>query len=264
MLLMNYSVLNRNAHAMTANAFTNPLALFKATLFPNFYCGDHVVTGQTNKSAFNNGYAVEARGGSMWHLSPKAGGLSTSGNITGTGTLTANLRMGKDLSAALTGSGTISAASLALIVQLAASITGSGTISAATLQAISGLSAALSGSGSISAAALSLIVSLEADLNGSGTASGNLKGTLSMAADIVVTGTGLTTANVGQAVWDYLLSTGYSASEAMDILTAVAAGKVSGGPGSPVFRSIDDTRNVVSGTADSSGNRTASTVTAAG
>lgn len=261
---MNYSILNRNAYAMTANSFTNPLALFKATRFPGFYCGDHNVSGETNKSAFNNGYAVEARGGSMWHLSPKAGGLSTSGNIAGTGTLTANLLMGKDLSAALTGSGTISAASLALIVQLAAAITGSGTISSATLQAISGLSAALSGSGSISAAALSLIVSMEADLSGSGGVSGNLKGTLSMEADIVVTGTGLTTANVGQAVWDYLLATGYSASEAMDVLTAVAAGKVSGGPGSPVFRSIDDTRDVVSGTADTDGNRSVSTITPEG
>jgi hypothetical protein len=249
---------------MTGNAFTNPMQWFKATLLHSFYCGDHSVSGETNKSAFNNGYAVEARGGSMWHLSPKAGGLSTSGNIRGTGTLTANLLMGKDLSAALTGSGTISSASLALIVQLAAAITGSGTISSATLQAIAGLSAALSGSGSVSAAALSLIVSLDADLSGSGGASGNLKGTLSMSADIVVTGTGLTTANVGQAVWDYLLATGYSASEAMDILTAVAAGKVSGGPGSPVFRSIDDTRDVVTGVADSSGNRTTSTITAEG
>jgi hypothetical protein len=66
------------------------------------------------------------------------------------------------------------------------------------------------------------------------------------------------------AFWDYPLATGTTASEAMDILTAVAAGKVSGGPGSPVFRSIDDTRNVVTGVADSNGNRTTSTITAEG
>lgn len=205
MLLSNYSILNRNCDAMIGNQFTNPLAQFKATQFPNFYCSEANVAGQTNKSAFNNGYAVVGQGGSAWHLSPKAGGLACN-LIYGTGTMTGALSLGKALSAALTGSGGISAATLALIVQLAAALTGSGTISAATLQAIAGLSAALSGSGSISAASLTLIVSLNADLTGSGTLAGTLRGTVGMSADIVVTGTGLTTANVGQAVWAALAS----------------------------------------------------------
>jgi hypothetical protein len=262
-LLSNYSILNRNCDAFIGSPFTNPLAQFKAMRFPNFYCGDSSVTGETNKSAFNNGYAVVGQGGSMWHLSPKAGGLSCR-TIYGTGTLTASLTMGKALAAALTGSGGISTATLSLIVSLAAALTGSGTISAASLKAIAGLSAALSGSGSISAAAMSLIVSLEADLTGSGSLTGALRGTASLAADITVTGTGLSTANVGDAVWAYILASGYTASQAMDVLTAVAAGKVSGAPGSPVFRSLDDTRNVVSGVADTDGNRTASTITAEG
>jgi hypothetical protein len=286
-LLANYSVLNRNCYAMKANAFTNPLALFKATLFPGFYCGDAEIVGETEKSAFNNGYAIEERGGSAWHLSPKAGGLSTSGNVTGTGTLTANLLMGKALEAALSGSGTLSSATLSLIVQLAAALTGSGTISAATLQAIAGLSAALSGSGSISAAALSLIVSLEADLSGSGGATGNLKGTLSMAADITVTGTGLTTSNVGQAVWSALaaanndpdtmgellnnsgaggnpwtvaLEGSYTAADLMRIMSAVLAGKTSGQITAPIFRSVDDTEDRVTASVDVDGNRTSVTI----
>ena len=166
----------------------------------NFWAGEGtVVAGASiaDTAAFPNGYEPPG----SWLLAPKGGGLSAYNSIEGTGTITASLTMGKALESALTGSGGISAAALSLIVQLAAALTGSGTISTATLQAISSLSAALSGSGSISAAALSLIVSLQADLTGSGTLTAALRGTASLEADITVTGTGLTTANVGQAVW---------------------------------------------------------------
>ena len=45
------------------------------------------------------------------------------------------------------------------------------------------------------------------------------------------------------------------------VLAAVSAGKTSGQPGSPVFRSINDTADRVAATVDGSGNRTAVTVT---
>jgi hypothetical protein len=197
-LLGNYSILNRNTDAMQCNAFTNPMARFKATQFSGFYCGDAVVTDQTSKSAFNNGYAVDAIGGSMWFLSPVAGGLACT-SIYGVGTLSADLLLGRALVAALTGSGDISAATLSLIVQLAAALTGSGTISAASLDAITQLAAALSGSGDVTAAALSLLVSLNAGITGSGTLAGGLSGLSDLSADIVVTGTGLTTS--AQRCW---------------------------------------------------------------
>lgn len=248
MLLANYSQLNRNCYAMTANAFTNPVARFKPTLFNGFYAGDAIVTGETGKSAFANGYATTERGGTAWWLSPKAGGLACR-TLTGSGDLTiTSLSLGKDLSAALDGSGGISAASLALIVQLSAAITGSGTISAATLQAITDLSAALSGSGSVSDAALSLVVSLAADLDGSGELAGNLKGQLSMAADLTVTGTGLSTANVGAAVWAHAIESGYTAEEIVRLLAAYVAGNATGLESSPVFRDINDTKDRISGT----------------
>jgi len=127
-------------------------------------------------AAFPNGYEPPG----SWLIAPKGGGLSSYNSINGTGEITASLTMGKALAAALTGSG---------------------TISTATLQAIAGLSAALSGSGSISAAALSLIVSLEADLTGSGTLTAALRGTASLEADITVTGTGITNESIRDAVW---------------------------------------------------------------
>jgi hypothetical protein len=134
----------------------------------------------------------------------KGGGLSSYNSVNGEGDLTGHLSMGVALEAALEGAGEISNAELALIVQLAAALTGSGTISSATLQAVASLSAALSGSGEISAAALSLIVSLEADLSGSGEIAGNLKGLAHLAADIVVTGSGLTESGIATAVWSAL------------------------------------------------------------
>lgn len=59
------------------------------------------------------------------------------------------------------------------------------------------------------------------------------------------------------AIWAEALETGFSASRIIRIIAAACAGKVSGGPGSPVFRNLQDTANVITGTADSSGNRTA-------
>jgi hypothetical protein len=59
--------------------------------------------------------------------------------------------------------------------------------------------------------------------------------------------------------WDTLIEGNYSAAEILRIVSAVVAGKSSGGPGTPVFRDLNDSKNRVSGTADSSGNRTAAT-----
>lgn len=161
----------------------------------------------------------------------------------------------------LTGSGDFAGAGQKLVVGIIA-LTGTGTF---TGSVVGNLNASfdLTGTGDL-AGDMAGIASALLDLVGTGDFEGGMDGFANASIDIVVTGTGLTTANVGQAVWSYLLATGYSASEAMDILTAVAAGKVSGGPGSPVFRSIDDTRDVVTGVADSSGNRTTSTITAEG
>lgn len=62
------------------------------------------------------------------------------------------------------------------------------------------------------------------------------------------------------AVWQYIIESGISAEEAMRIYGAVLAGKVSGaGTGTEVFRDINDTKNRVTATVDSNGNR--STIT---
>lgn len=64
---------------------------------------------------------------------------------------------------------------------------------------------------------------------------------------------------IATAVWAKALETGFTADRLMRITAAAVAGKVSGGPGSPVFRNVGDTLDQVTGTADANGNRSAAT-----
>ena len=54
---------------------------------------------------------------------------------------------------------------------------------------------------------------------------------------------------------------GYSFFQEMELIGAVLCGKVSGGPGTPVFRSMDDTANRVAAICDAVGNRSVVTLT---
>ena len=69
-----------------------------------------------------------------------------------------------------------------------------------------------------------------------------------------------TAANNASAVMASVVDGTYTLSQVLKIIAAVTAGKVSGGPGSPVFRNLTDVSDVVSGTADASGNRSAVTL----
>jgi hypothetical protein len=61
---------------------------------------------------------------------------------------------------------------------------------------------------------------------------------------------------VADAVHAKEIETGFSLARTTKIIAASAAGKVSGGPGSPVFRNLGDTTDMITGVADSDGNRT--------
>lgn len=125
-------------------------------------------------------------------------------------------------------------------------------------------------------AGLSGIASMAIDMLGAGDLDATIAAYGNMEIDIVVTGTGLSTANVGQAVWAALASandaagsmgeklndagsasnpwtevieSGYTAAEILRLLAAVAQGDASGlENGSPVFKSIDGTKNRVTAT----------------
>lgn len=77
MLLGNFNVYNKNpGHEIGGT--TNVAAWFKGGTLMNFYLGDAVVSGQTNKASFNVGYLPPY----SWVLAPKGGGLSSHRNTT--------------------------------------------------------------------------------------------------------------------------------------------------------------------------------------
>ena len=89
-----------------------------------------------------------------------------------------------------------------------------------------------------------------------GASGATLTGTGELTADLVVTGTGLTTGNVGAAVWAWIIEAGYSAEEVLRIIAAHAAGAATGLEGAnPQFTGLDGSTVRIDGTY-SAGTRT--------
>lgn len=220
MLLNNYAQVNRNTGRGLGPAFSNPFGMFKATLFPSFCAGDHVVAGETDRSAFPNGYS----GVYAWWPAPKPGGIGSINSIAGSGDVVGSVAGGVNGEAALSGSGDLTGIGQ-LIVSLAAALSGSGGVSNADLVAYLQLAATLAGSGDLAGLA-SALASAAAVLEGEGGASATATATGALAAAITVVGAGLTTGNVGQAVWSALAVANNDAGTMGAKLNAAASGGV--------------------------------------
>lgn len=182
-----------------------------------------------------------------WMMPQKAGALASRNALTGVGTITADPWAVKLAEAAVTGSGA-AAGTGGLIVTLIAAITGSGTVTAANVQAFLAAVAALTGSGSVTANR-SALGALLAALTGEGEVDLTPAAIGELDADLVVTGTGLTTANVGNAVWAKVIEAGFTAEQVLRLIAAVAAGDATGlESGSPSFEGLDETTTRVAGT----------------
>lgn len=206
---------------------------------------------------------------SAWVMPQKAGALASRNVVMGRGGVADALAWSVKLAeAALSGAGDLQAVG-GLIVQLLADIAGSGAVTEGDLKAFLQAVAAIGGSGAISEAQASGLGELVAGLLGAGLVEPTLTGAGRLTADLVVTGTGLTTANVGQAVWAAIaaannsagtmgeklndagsasnpwtevIEAGYTAAEILRILAAHAAGAATGleGP-NPQFTGLDGT-----------------------
>ena len=128
----------------------------------------------------------------------------------------------------------------------AATVSGMGTVTGSlsgastegqTLKGLGNRTPALSGGSTV-----------DASMGGGGSLSASIKPGLVSAIDIE------------GVVLETPIEGAYSAKQLLRIIAAILAGKVSGGPGTPVFRDVNDTKNRVSGTADADGNRTAVTL----
>jgi hypothetical protein len=215
----------------------------------NWFAGE-ATTDAAYPSAFPNGYNPE----SSWIMAQIGGGMATYNTILGTADLVGSGNYGRDIAADLAGLGDITNAALSLIAGAVAAITATGDLTADIQGALNAV-ADLVGSGDL-VGALGAIAGLVAALDGDGTITSFLSGNGNMSANINVTGDVLNTANVGQAVFSYLISAGYTAQEILSLLAAVAAGKTSiidlgGGAAEVTFRNLEDDTDAV--VADMSG-----------
>lgn len=217
----------------------------------NIYAGEAtVISGASiaNKSAFPSGYLPPT----TWAMAQKAGGMTSRGRINGAGNIAdSNLAGGLNAEATLSGSGTISQADLGLIVSAVASLTGSGGLTASVVGVLNA-AASLVGSGDL-AGAMRAVGSFSATLTGSGSVAAVPYATGSMAAAITVTGTGLTTANVADAVWNATAESTLTYADIHRILLAVSAGQsviidLGGGAATVSFRDVADTKDRVTAT----------------
>jgi hypothetical protein len=145
----------------------------------------------SKQSAIPNGYTI----GSAWFPAITGGGMSMILNgSSSVGIYPANI--------ALTGSGDITTNTILGLGNIICNLTGSCTLSiTSTLITQLGMVCSMTGQGDVTAN-INAFGNMVAQLLGSGGLSGLPAGIADMSVDIIVTGTGLNSANVGKYVWD--------------------------------------------------------------
>lgn len=196
-------------------------------------------------------------------ISQIGGGLGATISVAGAGTTgSVNLAGGKNGESAIVGTGDITNAGLGLIISLLGSLTGSVTVSAAMV-ALGSIVGAVTASGTIDSASATGKGNVSKALTGTSELTDALllaEGSLS--GDIIVSGELLTTTNVAQSILDAIngVEDGLTVREALRLISAALAGKVSGAGGTTVtIRDVADSKDRIVATVDSNGNRTAIT-----
>lgn len=282
MLIANYSIINQLC-GHNHSGLTNPLQWIGPHIMRGYYTYSN--SGPNGDTVKRDSFPTGTNPPYSLVMGDKGTLLVSSNTTNGVGVMTAGLAMGRAIAAALSGTGTISAANLSLIVQLACSaLTGTGALTA-SMKGVVQMASTLAGSGQITSA-LQLLAGIVCNMTGSGGITATLRGTASLEADIspftelspeslaaavwnAVAGSFNEAGTMGEKMndagsaanpWTEVIESGYTAAEILRILASVAAGKSSGQPSSPVFRDLGDTKDRVSGTVDGSGNRTSVTV----
>jgi len=222
---------------------TNPYMYFKDSTCRQFYVGDHVVSGQTDKS----GFPTATEPPYSFLVAPKGSLFSSTTLINGEGAVEGRLAQGINIAANLSGVGDLTA-SMSVIIQLASTLSGSGALTADMVGVIQ-MAANLAGAGDLQGS-LSLITNMSVALSGSGTISGALlTGIANMEAEITPF-TALSPESLSAAIMNYMVEGNYTFEQCIRLLTAVAAGKTTivdlgGGLATVTFRDINDTQDRV-------------------
>jgi hypothetical protein len=278
-LIANYSYVN-NLCGHNHSGVTNPLKWIRPHVMRGYFT--YADEGPNDEQIRRDSFPTGTNPPYSLIMGDKGALLVSSNTTNGVGALTGNAAMGRAIAATIDGTGSITS-NLSLIIQLACSdLNGIGGLSA-SMSGIVQMASTLAGTGNITAS-LQLISYVVCNMSGSGAVTANLRGTASLEADITPFTT-LSPENLAASVWNSLaasfnsagtmgekmndagsaanpwtevIESGYTAAEILRILAAVAAGK-SSGQGS-VFRDLGDTKDRVSGTVDSNGNRTSITI----
>lgn len=257
-LLGNIDVLEKSAGKFLSGGATGQ-GLYRSSFGKGGALRNNYAGGFDPKSAFPSGY----KGGDALVIAQKSGGLGASNTVYGDGDLSsANLAGGLNGASSIVGEGTISNAALALVLSAVASIVGEGAITAAIAGRLDA-AASLLGEGDVSAA-LGALAGAAAAITGTGgvASSSLLVGTGSIAAEIVVTGDALSTANIADAILDAIdgVESGLTLRQALRLIAASTAGKVSISGSTVTIRNAvaDDTDRIVA-TTTTDGERTAIT-----
>lgn len=152
-----------------------------------------------------------------WMLPQKAGAMSM--RTVGAGSISADLIPSRAMSIDLTGFGDLEATA-GLVISMACAMSGSGSLTASIVGFLN-MSVDFDGAGDLDAS-MSGIASMAVDMLGQGDLDATIAAYGNMEIDIVVTGTGLSTANVGDAVWRYLIG----GTEAQSLLSTAGSGGV--------------------------------------
>jgi hypothetical protein len=238
-----------------------------------------VSTADATLLGFLTGVLVGQAGGTA---TAKASGAAIA-TLAGSGQVSADVSSVLNMLANLAGSGDITTASAAAYLAATALLQGTGSVSAFIAGAVAA-DASLGGSGSVSSAVLNAITRAVAAISGVGTlepptlqgfglatatvpgvgsfaASADAKGSMTADISLSASGAALSPESVASSVRTALMGTtldGYTLEQIIKLTSATLLGKSSGGATNPVFRSIDDTADRVSGEVDGVGNRTAS------
>lgn len=198
-LLGNYSILSKNPGRSGATTAAVDAADYRAGWNKSGANRNRYVSpeGFAPTSAVPNGYSPPG----SWQIAVTSGGISSYTIIGGAGALAAGIAGGKNATADLAGSGSITNAEAALIVSAVATLTGSGAITAASANAILDAVATLTGSGTVSGAALVALGNAVAALTGSGTVTPTINATGELAADLTPF-TELSPQSLAAAVWN--------------------------------------------------------------
>lgn len=173
-----------------------------------------------------------------------------------------NLAGGYAIGATLSGSGDVSQALLGLIVSLTAQVTGAGDLSNSLLNAQALCSAVVAGSGDLEVAGREALGWIIAALTGTSTTTGSILAKGFLEAEVNVTGELLTSANVAEYVWEFLIENGLTAHDAVKLMSAALAGELSGAGSSQITikSAVSGTKDRIIADVDGSGNRTSITV----